>query len=61
MWCYLINKIAVEIVDDIVVLVLPHDEDLVDDKLLLGLLAKVHLLDGYLHAGRRLDSRVNGA
>lgn len=57
---YLVDEVAVQVVDDVVVLVLPHHEDLVDDELLLGLLAQVHLLDGHFHAGRRLDRRVHG-
>ena len=42
------DKVAVEAVDDVVVFVLAHDENLVDDELLLGLLRQVHLFDGDL-------------
>lgn len=55
------DQIAVQIIYYVVVLVLSHDKDLIDDELLLGLLTKVHLLDSHLHAGGRLDGRVNRA
>lgn len=38
----------VQVVDYVGVLVFPHDQDLVDDELLLGLLLEIHLLDGHL-------------
>eukprot|EP00047_Mylnosiga_fluctuans_P001701 m.221524 g.221524 ORF g.221524 m.221524 type:complete len:498 (+) comp10604_c0_seq1:1523-3016(+) len=41
----LANEEAIQVVDDVLLAQLPHDEDLVDDQLLLGLLRKVHLLD----------------
>lgn len=43
----ILDHVAVEVVDHIGVLVAFHDEDLVDDKLLLGLHLEVHLLDGH--------------
>jgi hypothetical protein len=39
---------AVNVIDNVGVTRLPHNEDLIDDQLLLGLLIKVHLLDGNL-------------
>ena len=38
---------GVDVVDDIGVSRSTHDEDLVDDEILLGLLVEVHLLDGH--------------
>lgn len=40
----------VQVVDYVGVLVFPHDQDLVDDELLLGLLLQVHLFNGHLLA-----------
>ena len=47
---FLANEIAVEVVDDVWILVLLHHYDLVDNELLLGLLREVHLFDGDLAA-----------
>lgn len=38
----------VQVIHDIRVLVFPHDQNLIDDQLFLGLLLKVHLFDGHL-------------
>lgn len=38
----------VQVIHDIGVLVFPHDQNLIDDQLFLGLLLKVHLFDGHL-------------
>ena len=40
-----IDEVAVEVVDDVGILVFPHNKDFVDYKFLLGLLWEVHLFD----------------
>ncbi len=39
-------KVTVDVVDYILVTHLLHDDDFVDDEILLGLLLQIHLLDG---------------
>jgi hypothetical protein len=51
----------VDIVDNIAMPRLLHDEDLVDDEILLGLLLKVHLLDGDREVGADLVGRVDSS
>ena len=58
---FLPHQVAVEVVDDVWVLVFPHDKDLVNDELLLGLLGQVHGLDGHLPARGHLYSNVHCA
>ena len=58
---FLPHQVAVEVVDDVWVLVFPHDKDLVDDELLLGLLWQVHGLDGHLPARGHFYSDVHCA
>ena len=42
---FTLDKIALHKVHDVLVLAVSHDQNLVDDEVLLGLLLKVHLLD----------------
>jgi len=42
-------------------LVFPHDDDLIDDQLLLRLLRQVHLLNGDLVASGNVLRRVHSA
>lgn len=49
----------IHVVDDILVFALLHDQDLIDDKVLLGLQFKIHLLDGYAVICADLVGSVN--
>lgn len=40
--------VPVQVINDVGILVFPHDQNLIDDELLLGLLLQIHLLDGHL-------------
>lgn len=55
----LIDEVTVEVVDNVGILVFPHDKDLVDDEFLLGLLRQVHLFDGHFPTSGHLNSNVN--
>ena len=46
-------------VDNVLMLAVLHDEDFVDDKVLLGLLLEIHLLDGDTLVGADLESCVH--
>src|SRR5258708_33075904 len=52
---------TVDIVDDIRMTGRAHDENLVDDQVLLRLLVKVHLLDGDGHVGADLVRGVHAS
>jgi len=54
-------QIAVNEVDNVGVRALLHDQDLVDDQVLLWLLLEVHLLDGHQAVGPPLVARVHAA
>jgi len=56
---FLVDQVAVKVVDDVGVLVITHHDDLVNDQLLLRLLRQVHLLDGHLTASCHLDGNVH--
>ena len=58
---FLSNQVAVEVVDNVWILVFPHDKDLIDDEFLLGLLRQVHGLDGHLSARGHFYSDVHCA
>lgn len=53
------DKERVHEVDDVLVPAVPHDQNLVDDEILLGLLFQVHLLDGNAFVGSNLKRCVN--
>ena len=46
--CVYVCLLPVQVVNNVGVLVFPHDQNLVYDQLLLRLLLQVHLLDGHL-------------
>lgn len=43
--------LPVQVINNVGILVFPHDQNLIDDELLFGLLLQIHLLDGHLRAG----------
>jgi hypothetical protein len=53
------NEERVHEVDDVLVSAVPHDQDFVDDEILLRLLLQVHLLNGDALVGANLEGRVN--
>lgn len=40
--------LPVQVINDVGIFVFPHDQDLIDNELLLGLLLQIHLLDSHL-------------
>ena len=55
------DQVAVDEIDNVLVLAGAHDDDLVEDQLLLGLLLQVHLLDGDAAVGAALVGGVDAA
>lgn len=55
----LADQVAVQVIDNIWVLILPHHKNLVDYQLFLRLLLQVHLLDGNLATGGDLYGNEN--
>ena len=58
---FLADEVAVEVVDDVGILVLLHHDDLVDDEFLLRLLRQIHLFDGDLATRRHLYGNVHSS
>src|SRR6266480_181834 len=54
-------KIAIHKIDNVLVLALLHDENFVDNEILLGLLLQIHLLDGDAAGGRTFGSGKDAA
>lgn len=53
---FLTYEVTVEIVDDVGIVALFHDDDLVDDEFLLGLLLQIHLFNSHLASSGHLDA-----
>ena len=50
-------QVAIHEIDDVLMFAVLHDQDLIDDQILLGLQVQVHLLDGDASVGTSLIGR----
>lgn len=50
--------LPVQVINNVGIFVFPHDQDLIDDELLLRLLLQIHLLNGHLKAGEIKENHI---